>query len=98
MPQFKTSNGEILDYDDERLIEACRAVAKWKRENAYGIRGEDLYASHVSEQRKDEYLRADLRLADQIERGEHLHSFWCWQRVNQELTGECVGFLGNGEK
>jgi hypothetical protein len=92
--QFRTSKGEILSETDERLINACKMVAAWMRENARATRKSDDYASHVTEEKKDKILVARLQLADEVERGEHLHTFWCWQRVNEILTGECVGFLG----
>jgi len=89
--QFRTHTGEIVDGD--RLQTACESVAHWAEQNAYAIRNEDEYASHVTEAEKDEYLRQDLEWAEKIRKQENLHNFSVWQRVNAELTGKCVAFL-----
>jgi hypothetical protein len=75
-----------------RFKEACSKVAKDWRELCRAIRIEDEYAAHVTEAQKDKDLSEGLALADEIERGE-INSFTIWQRVNLELTGECVAFL-----
>ena len=51
------------------------------------------FASHVTEKDKDEYAAEQLKLANQIERGELDHNFTVWQRMNYFLTGECVPLL-----
>ena len=90
MQTFRTHTGEMVQ--GERLQEALNAVADDWAANAYAIRREDAYASHVSEARKDERLARGLEAADRIRQGE-IQSFTIWQRVNEKLTGECVALL-----
>lgn len=87
---FRTHTGEQVQGD--RLQAALNTVADWYTDNAYGIREEDLYASHVTEVQKDDYLARGLEHAEDVRAGE-VTSFAVWQRVNEVLTGECVGFL-----
>lgn len=68
-------------------------VADWKRESAFAIRKEDEYASHVTDQKKEEYFRNALLVADEIRQGTHDGAFWCRQRMHEFLTGECVALL-----
>lgn len=63
----------------------------WERA-AYEIRKEDAYAEHVTEDEKDQYLQEMINQAEEIRNGK-VKSFTIWQRVNYELTGECVAFL-----
>ena len=74
------------------FMAACKKVASDWRDLAHAIRKDDAYASHVTEDRKEADLQAMLLDADTIESGE-VKSFTIWQRVNTELTGECVAFL-----
>lgn len=90
MQSFRTHTGEIVTGD--RLAAALNAVADDWAENARAIRIEDAYASHVTEDAKDGYLAKGLEFAEQIRRGETT-GFTTWQRINQALTGECVGLL-----
>lgn len=93
MLQFRTHTGEIVT--GQRLTDACKQVADFLRDNARSMRAETngKYASHVTEADKDRYLAEKLEYADRVERGETLHNFSTWQRVNTALTGECVGLL-----
>ena len=92
MDRFRTHTGEIVT--GERLAAARRKVAEDWRAMAYAIREEDAYASHVTEAEKDEYLQRHLDFADRIEIGEpEAGGFTSWQRINQELTGECAGLF-----
>jgi hypothetical protein len=75
-----------------KFMDACKKVANDWRELGHAILKENAYASHVTEQQKIDHLNEHLELADRIEKGE-ITSFTIWQRINQELTGECVGFL-----
>ena len=90
MLTFRTHTGEIVTGD--RLTAALNAVADDWAENARAIRREDRYASHVTEDRKDENLAQGLAYAEKIRRGEAT-GFTTWQRVNTALTGECVALL-----
>ena len=89
---FKTHNGETISGD--RLKQALADVANDWRALAYAIREKDLYASHVTTEQKEQALKKDLQLADEVERGE-INSFTMWQRVNEKLTGECVALFSN---
>jgi hypothetical protein len=88
---FRTHTGEVVT--GERLQAACKAVAQWQEENARAIRREDTYASHVTEEQKEQALSEYLAWAEKNRKQENLHNFSVWQRVNTELTGECVALL-----
>lgn len=90
--QFRTHTGETVT--GERLTAALNKVADWYAENARAIRKEDLYAGHVTEATKDAQLAKGLEFAEQVRRGE-ARGFASWQRINTELTGECVALLGS---
>ena len=75
-----------------RFMEACKKVAEDCRELSYAIRKCNDYGNHVTESQNEEALQKRLKAADVVERGE-IKNFTIWQRVNQELTGECVAFL-----
>lgn len=89
--EFRTHTGEVVT--GSRVVSALAVVADFYVSNAYAVRREDSYASHVTEARKEAALQAQLRLADAIRAGE-VKSFAVWQRVNTELTGECIALLG----
>lgn len=91
MKQFKTHTGEIIE--GERLTVAQNKVADFWRDNAYAIRREDCYASHVTDGTKDKLLQERLETAERIRAGTEPMGFWLWQLINTELTGECVAFL-----
>ena len=83
--------GEIIP--EETLQAALKKVAADVRESARIARTEK-YASHITEDQKDEFMQKELDLADEIEAGT-ARGFWLWQRVNTIVTGECVAFLPN---
>ena len=88
---FLTHTGEHISGD--RLTAARAAVADFWERNARATYADDEYASHVSQDAKDEALRTELERAGRIRDGSEPVGFWLWQRVNAELTGECVPFL-----
>lgn len=88
---FRTHKDETVSA--QALVKAQHAVADWYRNNAYGIRAEDLYASHVTEATKEKRLQEQLAQAERIRAGTEPMGFWLWQRINTELTGECIAFL-----
>lgn len=91
---FIDSNKIIYQDDDPVYRAAKKQIAEDVREVAYAIRKEDLYASHVTEDEKDVYLKQKLSFADKIEKGHaEIYSFWLWQKINTILTGACIGFL-----
>lgn len=91
MKSFRTHTGEIVS--EERFALASNAVADWYAENAKAIRREDAYASHVTRAVKEEAMAKQLAQAERIRAGIEPIGFWLWQRINTELTGECVAFL-----
>ena len=90
--EFVTHTGEIVTGD--KLQAACDAVASWYDNQAVKVRDENAFASHVTQAAKDDYInRFYTQTAQAIRNRENLHHFYAWQRINTELTGECVGFL-----
>lgn len=92
MIDFKTHAGEIVC--GERLKAALAAVADREVERAYAVHHEDLYAPHVTADKKADLLAKRLEYAEAVRCGAVRPSFALWQRINTRLTGECVGFLG----
>ena len=90
---FKTHKDETVT--GEALQKARNTVADFWRDNAIAIRKEDLYAKHVSEETKEKRLQDQLAQAERIRAGTEPMGFWLWQRLNTELTGECIAFLPN---
>ena len=89
---FLTSNNEVIT--GPRLAAACEAVATQMEASAIKVREEDAFASHVTQSGKDDYIdRFYTQVAAKIRNMENLHNFSVWQRVNMELTGDCVAFL-----
>lgn len=76
----------------ERLTKALNKVADDWANNAREVRREDPYASHVTEEEKDEILRQRLAGAEEVRAG-NIKSFTAWQCVDYELTGKSVAFL-----
>jgi len=94
--QFTTHTGEIVTGD--RLCRAFETVANFWAENARSVRSEDAYAQHVTEAEKDEYMNCQLEQAERIRTGEEPMGFWLWQRVNAELTGECIPLFSSQKR
>lgn len=90
MKHFKTSEGKFAT--NEELENILLKVSKDFRQIAINIYKEDPYASHVTLKQKRKNLVEDLRRANDIEGG-NIDNFTVWQRINAELTGECVPFL-----
>lgn len=90
MDKFIDHNGKVRD--GEALKKAFNTVADFYHKNAHSIRQQDCYASHVSEELKDDNLQKDLSRAERV-RGGSITDFGIWQRINQELTGECIALL-----
>lgn len=87
---FRTHKGELVK--GERLDRALNKVADERIRNSYAIRKKNLYASHVTEEKKEKYLRQDLEYAESLRQGKECN-FTAWQQINKELTGDCVAFL-----
>lgn len=88
---FRTHKREVVS--GELLNSALNKVADDMILLAEAIREEDAYASHISEQEKDQYMADDIEHAERVRLGEGLNNFTIWQRVNEVLTNECVSFL-----
>ncbi len=95
MENFHTHTGKVIT--GERLTQAFNAVADFWENNAHAIYAEDGYGSHVSEKTKRDALERQIEQSKRIRAGEEKMGFWLWQRVNTELTGECVPFLPKKE-
>ena len=88
--RLRLSNGRIIEGD--ALKSALDQVANDYEKNARAIRHEDPYASHVTEEEKDQALFQALDHAEKIRQGESI-GFTTWQRINYLMTGESVAFL-----
>ena len=90
--KFRTSKGEIVS--GEKLQTARESVAKRYEEHAKNKRGGNYgFASHVTAEDIEKLAQRDEMLASEIRKGLHDNHFWCWQSINEELTGECIAFL-----
>ena len=87
--KFITHTNEIIE--GQRLTDALNKVADKMIENAKAIRNGD-YADHVKETQKEFNLQKSLELAEKVRDG-FFDNFTIWQRINTELTGECVALL-----
>jgi hypothetical protein len=85
-----THTGEIVS--GRRLQDARDEVSDYWVDLSYAIRKEDLYASHVSEEKKEDILLKSIDFAENIRTGK-IYSFTVWQRINNVLTGECIALL-----
>lgn len=84
---FVDSNGVNHKYED--IINNLNKVADdWER-LGYDIFKEDQYADHVTYDVKLSNIQSHIDTANDIRNG-IIKSFTIWQRVNQELTGECT--------
>lgn len=84
MPRTKFKKSDI---QKARGVVADNAI-----KSAHEIRKGD-YASHVTEDKKEEILQEDLKQAELIRSGKLDHNFTIWQRMQYVLTGECIPFL-----
>lgn len=88
--KFVTHTQEIVE--GQRLTDALNKVADKMVENAKAIRVSK-YANHITEIQKDFYLQQNLEFAEQVRAGYYIDNLGIWQRVNTELTGECIALL-----
>jgi len=91
--KFRTHTGEIVT--GERLEKACHSVACWMEKNAQSVFDSDPYASHVTKEQKLKILHDNFDAAQNVKELKNLNNFTIWQRVNAELTGECVALFNN---
>lgn len=89
--QFRTHAGTLVE--GAALQKAQGKVADDLAALARGIFQEDCYAAHVTRAEKETYLQDGLKQAERVRAGKEPIGFWLWQRIDTELTGECVAFL-----
>ena len=93
--KFKTHKGEVVE--GEKLKSAVNAVVDQCIANSKTIREEDTYADHITEEQKDQFLKADLEryecLRKDALKGQWGFKIWFIQMLDYELTGEAVGIL-----
>lgn len=87
--EFTTHTKEVIT--GSKLEDAIQAVKRDMIAIAHAIKKEDAYASHVTEEQKEQNLIKSITYADNIHN--KLHNLSIWQKVNYKLTGECVGLL-----
>jgi len=68
-------------------------AAKIHREIAAEALTADYYANHVTTEKRQEIKERNIKLAEEIERGEHDHNFTVAQKMHYFLTGECPALL-----
>lgn len=92
---------DVMAYPN--YLEACKKVANDWRELAHATHKEFLeYATAnncdtlARKESRDNHLKDMLSEADNLDVG-IIRCFTLWQRVYAELSGKCVGFLGNGD-
>lgn len=90
MDSFRTHNGKIIE--GEQLRQALYDVANDWLALSYGIRAEDHYASHVTEEQKNQNVKEGIETARRIRDGQEI-GLWCLQRLNTKLTGECIALF-----
>ena len=87
----RTHTGEIIT--GQKVLDAVKTVCEEWRDLAEEVRREDAYASHITENQKDEFMRQSITLADDLESGKINPTFTDWQRINTQLTGKCIALL-----
>ncbi len=83
----------LASFSPSKVQAARETVADWWAQNSYAIRREDPYASHVTEEVKEQSLTRGLDFAKSIRQGKQDHCFTILQRLIVELTGDCPAFL-----
>lgn len=83
----------LSDFTKEQIQEARDTIADNHATLSKKIRKQDRYASHVTEEQKEDYLSASLVTAERIRKGLHDNDFWCWQSIVFELTGKSPALL-----
>lgn len=87
MTKFRTHTGEIVTGD--RLQSALKTVADWRKNHAEYMLNYKGYPEHVTEAMKQDAYARGVAESEKIRAG-NVSNFTVWQRVNQELTSECV--------
>lgn len=87
---FIDSNGQV--HKLENLNRVLNKVADDWEQIGLSIKEQNLYADHVTNETKEKELQKHLNTANDIRKG-IVSSFTIWQRINTELTGNCVALL-----
>jgi len=88
---LRTHTGEIIT--GKRLQDGLNKVADDMIQNAKDIRSSNEYASHVTEEEKDNSMNRSIENAEKVRRGEKMNNFSIWQDLNMYFTGECIALL-----
>ncbi len=89
--QFRTHTGEIIQ--GEKLQSALNKVAdNWQR-----VAVQSDFPPHVTPEVVAEWNKRNFETAEKIRAGK-IDNFTLWQRVNTELTGECVALLPSNKR
>lgn len=86
-----THTGKIIEGDE--LKQYLAIVANGLRANANAIHVEDKYASHITKEQKEQYLKKRLDYANEVENGQHNKNFAIWQKLDYIIEGTSVAFL-----
>ena len=86
-----THTGKIIEGDE--LKQYLAIVANGLRANANAIHVEDNYASHITKEQKEQYLKQRLEYANEVENGKHTNIFTIWQKLDYIIEGTSVAFL-----
>lgn len=86
-----THTGKIIEGDE--LKQYLAIVANDLRANANAIHVEDKYASHITKEQKEQYLKQRLDYANEVENGKHNKNFKIWQELDFLIEGSSVALL-----
>ena len=86
-----THTGKIIEGDE--LKHYLAIVANGLRANANAIHVEDKYASHITKEQKEQYLKKRLDYANEVENGQHNKNFAIWQKLDYIIEGTSVALL-----
>lgn len=80
-------------FTDWQIQDARSYAAGIYRQLAKEAMTADYYASHVTKEDRLKIQEDNLKLAEEIENGQHDHNFTIRQSMYYYLTGESVAFL-----
>ena len=86
-----THTGKIIEGDE--LKHYLAIVANDLRANANAIHVEDNYASHITKEQKEQYLKQRLEYANEVENGKYTNIFTIWQKLDYIIEGSSVALL-----
>ena len=86
-----THTGKIIEGDE--LKHYLAIVANDLRATANAIHVKDKYASHITKEQKEQYLKQRLEYANEVENGQHNKNFAIWQKLDYIIEGTSVALL-----